>query len=207
MRLYVGLDRRAVKGGIMGSKAEQTKDKIFKTAFELFERDGYRQTTIPAICEAAGVSRSTFFHYFKSKDSLLSNYRFRFADNLEKIAETLPSDLSGKEKVRMLLLADAEQCLERASMLRQAIISSYDKDPEFRASHDRTFEKVPPIYTRILKESNPDASVEYCARVGLLITRMYWMIWNSCIIMRDPYDFKQELSDSLDLMWDGFKLS
>lgn len=188
-------------------KSERTKERIFRRAFELFEKDGFRKTTIPAICEAAGVSRSTFFHYFKSKAAILSDYRFGFADYLQRAAEELPNDLSGKEKVRTLLLIDAEQNLERGAMLRQAIISSIDEDPEFRASHDRTFSKVPPIYARILKESNPDASEEYCERVALLIVRLYWMIWRSCILMRDPYDFKQELSDSLDLIWDGIDLT
>lgn len=187
-------------------KAERTKDRIFRSAFELFEQNGYRQTTIPLICEKADVSRSTFFHYFKSKDSILADYRFKFADRLAEIAEELPSDLTGKERVRALLLADAEQCLQNASMLRQAIISSYDRDPEFRASHDRTFQKVPPIYAKVLKEANPDASDEYCSRVALLITRLYWEIWTSCIIMRDSYDFKKELSDSLDLVWEGINL-
>lgn len=188
------------------SKAERTKDRIFQAAFELFEQNGYRQTTIPLICEKADVSRSTFFHYFKSKDSLLAKYRFKFADRLAEIAEDLPDGLSGREKVRTLLLADAQQCLEQAPMLRQAIISSYDRDPEFRASYDRTFQKVPPIYARVLKETNPDASDEYCERVAMLITRVYWVVWNGCIIMRDSCNFKQELSDSLDLMWDGFHL-
>lgn len=187
-------------------KSERTKERIFRTAFELFEKDGFRKTTIPAICEAAGVSRSTFFHYFKSKAAILSEYRFGFAEYLEEASKNLPSDLSGKEKVRALLLIDAEQNLERGAMLRQAIISSLDDDPEFRASHDRTFEKIPPIYARILKESNPHASADYCDRVALLIVRLYWMIWRSCILMRDPYDFKKELSDSLDLIWDGIDL-
>ena len=193
------------KVGFMG-KSEQTKERIFQTAFRLFEENAYRNTTIPRICEEAQVSRSTFFHYFKSKNAILADYRFGFADRMEEAAAVLPADLPGKEKVRQLLLFDAEQNLECGNMLRQAIISSLDDDPEFRDSHDRTFNKVPPLYARILKESNPEASDAYCEKVALLITRLYWMIWRSCIMMRDPYDFKQELSDSLDLIWDGFDL-
>ena len=188
------------------SKSERTREKIFQTAFRLFEENGFRNTTIPRICEEAGVSRSTFFHYFKSKNAILSDFRFGFADRLEEESRHLPPELSGKEKVRSLLLFDAQQNLECGNMLRQAIIISLDDDPEFRASDDRTFEKLPPIYTRVLKESNPEASDEYCRQMGLLITRLYWTIWRSCILMRDPYDFKKELSDSLDLVWDGCSL-
>ena len=180
--------------------------RIFQTAFRLFEENGYRNTTIPRICEEAGVSRSTFFHYFKSKNAILADYRFGFADRLEEFADTLPSDLTGKEKVRRLLQFDVRQNLEGGAMLRQSIISSLDDNPEFRGSHDRTFERVPPLYARVLRESNPQVSEEYCEKVALLITRLYWMIWQSCILMRDPYDFEQELMDSLDMVWDGFGL-
>ncbi|WP_418237377.1 hypothetical protein, partial [Ellagibacter isourolithinifaciens] len=67
-------------------------------------------------------------------------------------------------------------------------------------------ERVPPLYARVLRESNPQVSEEYCEKVALLITRLYWMIWQSCILMRDPYDFEQELMDSLDMVWDVFGL-
>lgn len=193
-------------GGGHVEKSERTKERISRTAFELFEKNGFRKTTIPAICEAADVSRSTFFHYFKNKGAILSDYRFGFAEHLQTASENLPAGLSGKEKVRMLLLIDAEQNLERGAMLRQAIVCSLDNDPEFRESHDRTFSMLPPIYAHILKESNPGASDEYCERTALLIVRLYWIIWRSCILMRDPYDFKQELSNSLDLVWDGIDL-
>ena len=187
-------------------KSQRTKSRIFQTAFRLFEENGYRNTTIPRICEEAGVSRSTFFHYFKSKNAILADYRFGFADRLEEFADTLPSDLTGKEKVRRLLQFDVRQNLEGGAMLRPSSISSLDDNPEFRGSHDRTFERVPPLYARVLRESNPQVSEEYCEKVALLITRLYWMIWQSCILMRDPYDFEQELMDSLDMVWDGFGL-
>lgn len=187
-------------------KSERTKERIFQAAFALFEEKGFRKTTIPDICTKAEVSRSTFFHYFKRKSDVLSEYRFSFADHIADYAAHLPEELSGKEKVRALLMEDAEQNLQRGAILRQAIVSSVDGDPEFRASHDRTFEKLPPIYAKVIQESNPNASEEYCYKVALLIVRVFWMIWQSCIYMRDPYDFKTELSDSLDLLWAGVGL-
>lgn len=185
-------------------KSEQTRERIFQTAFRLFEERGIRNTTIPTICEEANVSRSTFFHYFKSKNALLADFRFGFADRLEEVSRHLPEGLSGKEKVRFLLLYDAQQNIDAGGMLRQAIICSLDKNPEFRDSDERTYEKLPPIYGSVLKESYPTASAEYCAKVGLLITRLFWAIWRQCVILQDRYDFKKELSDSLDLIWDGF---
>ena len=191
---------------IMAKKSERTIQRIYENAFVLFERDGFKQTTIPKICEAAGVSRSTFFHYFKSKSAILVGFRHGFADRVIAYSASLPEDLSGKEQVRALLMFDAEQNLKQGAMLRQAIISSLSDNPEFRDSDDRTFQKMPPVYSEVLQRTNPDVSKEYCNKVALAIVRMYWIIWRSAILFRNPIDFKQELSDTLDLLWDGVGL-
>ncbi|HUH55114.1 MAG TPA: helix-turn-helix domain-containing protein, partial [Rhodanobacter sp.] len=38
---------------------------------KLFVKHGYEATTVDAIANAAGISRRTFFHYFKSKEAIL----------------------------------------------------------------------------------------------------------------------------------------
>ncbi len=61
-------------------------------------------------------------------------------------------------------------------------------------------------HARILKEAHPGASDEHCERVSQLIVRLYWIIWRSCILMRDPYGFIRKLPDFFDLIWDGVDL-
>jgi AcrR family transcriptional regulator len=53
------------------TKRERTAARIFQTAIELFERDGYDETTVAAIAAEAGVSEMTFFRHFATKDALL----------------------------------------------------------------------------------------------------------------------------------------
>lgn len=48
-------------------KAQDTRDKLLRTARQLFERDGYDATSVSRIVEAAEVSRGTFYLYFESK--------------------------------------------------------------------------------------------------------------------------------------------
>lgn len=57
--------------GIREQKREETLRRITKCAMALFARHGYEATTIDAIAAAAGISRRTFFHYFKTKDDIL----------------------------------------------------------------------------------------------------------------------------------------
>lgn len=57
--------------GLREKKAEKTRKQISSEALRLFKRDGYEQTTMEAIAEAAEVSPSTLYRYFPSKDLIL----------------------------------------------------------------------------------------------------------------------------------------
>lgn len=50
--------------------AEQTRLKVIAAALELFSRNGYSNTTLAMIAEAAGFSRGPIYWHFKSKDEL-----------------------------------------------------------------------------------------------------------------------------------------
>ena len=49
----------------------QTRQKIFETSLELFNRHGYDNVTIDDICDTIGVSKGAFYTHFKSKDQVI----------------------------------------------------------------------------------------------------------------------------------------
>ena len=51
--------------------APAPRDRMVAAAFELFSERGYDATTVEAIVERAGVSRSTFFRVFGTKDEVV----------------------------------------------------------------------------------------------------------------------------------------
>jgi AcrR family transcriptional regulator len=57
--------------GLRAKKAEKTRKRILTEALQLFKRDGYEQTTMEVIADAAEVSPSTLYRYFPSKDLIL----------------------------------------------------------------------------------------------------------------------------------------
>ncbi|MDW5611780.1 MULTISPECIES: TetR family transcriptional regulator [Mycolicibacterium] len=57
-------------------KKTRTRETVRREAFRLFELNGYGQTTVDQIAEAADVSPRTFFRYFPTKESVL------FSDDL-----------------------------------------------------------------------------------------------------------------------------
>ncbi|MET8559026.1 helix-turn-helix domain-containing protein [Streptomyces sp. NPDC004959] len=57
--------------GARESKKEATRARIAEAGLRLFREHGYDATTLDDIAAAAGISRRTFFYYFKSKDDVL----------------------------------------------------------------------------------------------------------------------------------------
>ncbi|WP_252270826.1 TetR/AcrR family transcriptional regulator [Pseudomonas subflava] len=57
--------------GVREQKRRETHQRIVDAALSLFLANGYQATTLDAIAAKAGISRRTFFSYFKSKDDIV----------------------------------------------------------------------------------------------------------------------------------------
>lgn len=55
----------------VNSMSGQIKEKINRTAIELFLERGYAQVTIQDICQACGITKPTFYKYAGSKENLI----------------------------------------------------------------------------------------------------------------------------------------
>ncbi|GAA3921688.1 TetR/AcrR family transcriptional regulator [Microbacterium invictum] len=52
-------------------KQTSVADEVTRAAVELFASQGYANTSVQQIVEAAGVTKGAMYHYFESKDDLL----------------------------------------------------------------------------------------------------------------------------------------
>ena len=60
--------------GSATTQGRETRLRIFSAALTLVNERGYEGTTIPLVCEKAGVSVGTFYHHFRSKSDILLAY-------------------------------------------------------------------------------------------------------------------------------------
>jgi TetR/AcrR family transcriptional regulator, regulator of mycofactocin system len=87
-----------------GRQPSTSHSQIEHVAFELFERDGFEQTTIDDIAAAVGIARRTFFRYFPSKNDLAWG---TFDEQLVLFEQSLartPDDVPMMEAIRVAVL-------------------------------------------------------------------------------------------------------
>ena len=62
-------------------------ESILLAAAEIFDRDGYEETTTDRIAERAGVSVGSLYNYFANKDAVLAGLAYCHIEHLRALAE------------------------------------------------------------------------------------------------------------------------
>ncbi|HWV10945.1 MAG TPA: helix-turn-helix domain-containing protein [Pseudomonas sp.] len=89
--------------GLREKKRRETHQRIVDAALGLFLANGYNATTLDAIADQAGISRRTFFSYFKSKDDIvLSAMKDSWAEMYADLLKTSP-DVQPLDAVRTVM--------------------------------------------------------------------------------------------------------
>lgn len=69
------------------SKGEQAKNKLIQAAARLFIKQGYHATGIQEIIDSAGISKGSFYFYFKTKQVLALEVHAYFNEKTLKALE------------------------------------------------------------------------------------------------------------------------
>jgi len=89
----------------------RSNDRILKKALELFSDKGYDATSVREICEAAGITKPTLYHFYGSKEGV---YRALVEGALERFRADISSALSGDASLRVKLGRVARSYLDAA---------------------------------------------------------------------------------------------
>jgi AcrR family transcriptional regulator len=129
-------------------KRQETSRRIAEAALSLFIEQGYDGTTVEAIAAAAGISRRTFFFYFKSKEEILLAWNMDgFIDELGKAFETHEATAAPFELVRAALPALVARFETRKSIVVDRLMRSTEalrlrKQAWYMRLEERLFETL-----------------------------------------------------------------
>jgi AcrR family transcriptional regulator len=125
--------------GLRQRKLQATRERLARAAMALFLERGFEATTIDDIAAAADVSRRSFFHYFASKEDVVTAWQ-------EGAAAALVAEVVARPSGESMLTA-AENAIaaavKRIDPAEAAAMSRLKRDnPALRARDQLKYEKL-----------------------------------------------------------------
>lgn len=93
--------------------------EILDIAEKLFISQGYHKTSVADITREAGVAKSTFFYYFKTKEEILDSIVLRLTQSIIRSISLVANDpdLSAVEKIERMLIAEFRTTMEKRDLV------------------------------------------------------------------------------------------
>ncbi len=145
--------KRKEPDGLRVRKRRQTLDRIAETGLKLFIENGYEATTLDQIAAAAGISRRTFFYYFKSKEDVLLAWRDGgFPQALRPTMLEQSPDQDPLDAVRECLLKLTSRFTTKESVIVDQLLRSTEA---LRARKEAEFVAIERVLVETMRELWP----------------------------------------------------
>jgi AcrR family transcriptional regulator len=155
--------------GLRERKRHETFERIMEKGLKLFVKNGYEATTLDAIAQAAGISRRTFFYYFKSKEDILLAARHSgFQEALRPALLDEDPDQSPLEAVQKCLIKLGSRYETKESIVFDRLMESTEA---LRARKEAVFVETEQILLEAMCELWPSPA----RRDGLRLVAMVAM--------------------------------
>src|SRR3954470_12709491 len=127
----------------MADFTHESKAKFLDAALQVIRAKGYTATRIEDVCEAAGLTKGSFFHHFKSKEDLAVEAAARFAEMAERLFESAPYQKAKDPLEKLLGYVDFRRSLLQGDLpdftclLGTMVQEVYETNPTIRAACER----------------------------------------------------------------------
>ena len=183
-------------------KHRETQRRIVESGMRLFTANGYEATTVDAIAAGAGISRRTFFHYFKTKDEILLSLQGVYDDAVAAAVAAQPPDLSPLEATRNAMLAvfatvQPEEMLVIDRLMRSSALVQASKQASYARSENVLFAAL------ARRSPQPEMVLRLAAMQAVAVSRVAVEAWSKAADGRPLIDFLREGFEALDLAHAG----
>ena len=101
----------------------ESKIRLLNGALNVIRTQGYAATTVDDICQAAGVTKGSFFHHFKSKDDLALSAAAYWGEMTEEFFAAAPYHHSKDPLERLLGYVDFRGDILRGDLPDYTLLS------------------------------------------------------------------------------------
>ena len=153
------------------------RQRILKTATQLFHQQGYHSTGINQLIDEANVAKASLYQHFRTKDDILRAYLTQESQAwFELVNAILAQPLSAKEKVLNLfdLIRDFSLSVTfRGCHFQNAAIELGQADTETRQFIKAHKTRMAQVFTDILSNPEQAETVSLLFEGALISSQMY----------------------------------
>ncbi len=149
----------------------EKRERIIEAGKKLIIQKGYRYTSVEDITKEAGISKGSFYTYFKSKDNfVLCVIESRISEYKIKVEELLELNLGFEETLKRYVIAAINKPLEDTEffLLFRSIMNSVDslgkdireKLSDIKLSRNKGMLKILKKYKKEIDASNDEELIK-----------------------------------------------
>jgi len=183
--------------GLRERKRRQTQQRIAEIGQRLFLSKGYDSTTLDAIAAEAGISRRTFFSYFKSKDDII--FFWLDADSVSLIASLLKTspDVPPLDAVRDVMVKHiARYTTEQMIAVDKLMLSSESLLARKQAHYEEQEQALFNALCEVWRQPERRAALRMVAMVSIGAMKIALQAWreqsgqrrSAAKFLRDAFD-------------------
>lgn len=192
--------------------AQNTKQKIYESATELFSSKDFNEVSVDSIVKMAGVSKGSFYVHYASKDafvtSLIEDHVAKVDTDYRKFLDAYPSD-SSTEALFLSLIAKIADVLmdigcDKLQVLYRAQITK-DMDTGAVTSYNREIYKMfRNMLDRGIKRGEFKTDIPLDVLTKHFMTAIRGITYEWCIRYPD-FDYKTEALTHFELVLKGLR--
>ena len=186
-------------------RSAELRERLFRAALTLFGKNGYAQTTVEDITEAADVGKGTFFNYFPTKEHILMAFAEMQLGKLKAIVrDAQQSDLPMRDVLRMLVLRMTEEPIRNPAIVRALLLANLSS-LHVRGAMLRIHDRNRALLGKLIRhgqersEIRTDLPAEEIAQVWrqtIFGTLLFWSLAGDASLT-------ERIEQSLNILWSG----
>jgi len=143
-------------------KEPKKKTQIVEAAEKLFNQFGFKKVSVEEICQAADVSKMTFYKYFANKNELIKYlWQTMINESWAKLDELEQQDVPFAEKVKMIVKMKEAATSQMGS---EYIRDYLNMVPELMDFYNRIFGEVMTRFMGIIRKAQEKGEVRKSIR-------------------------------------------
>ena len=144
----------------------QKRKKIVDKAWELFAKNGYKETKVEDITKDLGISKGSFYTYFATKDELLYEVLGKIKKEINRNLENINVNQVPEKVLEDYVKAKMNYVVKILNNMRLNSVEKYSIDPKLRNFFEELREKsIDFIKTNIVEKFNRKNGNKYKAQI------------------------------------------